>query len=408
MSNVILQVPEVTAIRLGIGTPHFVALIFSVTTNVLPGCVFLLCAAALPAIERRFVVFPAFTYFAGTLAAQFFSVAEGLVATAYVWLLLYLILFGRLSGWRLGLILLLSVGSLHLHEEMSFLGPVLIAAGCLRWRDAKPHSARLVLGLALLAIVASSAVGAYWVLFPASPSEAAYFVYQVRHLQWLYLRGTGCNLPAALGLLAGIGIMACIAAPRFSRVAVIVFGIIAAILAVAAFWADALTAPEAQFFARGNAAFLSFPLMILVLVARFVPAVCHRLTAPAVQAIVMIVGLSVSLWHVQATEKWSAYLSHVRTILVSSSGIIPQTALLQPPGTRPAQLSAMMRWSWTYPDLSILALSRRCISSLIANPPGGGPYDLQNPATLPRIPIITYTYLLPPDHQPAACSPNQP
>ena len=48
-----------------------------------------------------FMLGPAFVYFAGILSAQFASVAEGLVATSYFWLLLCLIVFGQLTILRL-------------------------------------------------------------------------------------------------------------------------------------------------------------------------------------------------------------------------------------------------------------------------------------------------------------------
>jgi hypothetical protein len=75
--------------RLGVPTPHSVALAFSLATNLLPGLIMLLCLPVLPAGQRHFFIFPAFVYFAGTLSAQFASVTEGLVATSYFWLLLY-------------------------------------------------------------------------------------------------------------------------------------------------------------------------------------------------------------------------------------------------------------------------------------------------------------------------------
>ncbi len=408
-ATVIAEFPVVSAIKLGIATPQLAALIFSVTTNVLPGAIFLLSGAALPPVERRFFVFPAFVYFAGTLASQFASVTEGLVSVAYVWLLLYLILFGPLSAWRFSLILLLSIGCLRLHEAMSFLGPLLIVAVWLRWRYATPSPlTQFAFGLTLVLILASATVGTYWVLFPYAPAERALFISQSLQQQWwIYVPGMGCNLPAALGLLGGIAIIVCIAAPSISRKAVLSFGVIAAVLAVAAFWVDVLTVPVAQFYARHYAAFLSFPVMILVLVARFVRGTANPLMAPPVQQIVMILGATVSLWHIQATEKWSTFFSHFQTVLESNRGIIPSDKLLLPLGTRPARLAAKMIWSWTNPDLSILALPRRCITSIVANPePVNWYYNLQNPATLPRIPGLTYTYLLPPNRQAAACSPT--
>ena len=94
-------------------TPHSVALVFSLVTNLLPGLIILLCLPAIPTGERPFFIFPCFVYFAGILSAQFASVAEGLVATSYFWLLLCLITFGHFTTLRLALITVLAVGSLR-------------------------------------------------------------------------------------------------------------------------------------------------------------------------------------------------------------------------------------------------------------------------------------------------------
>ena len=122
MSTLINQGPVIVAMRLGVQTPHSVALVFSLVTNLLPGLIIVLCLPALPAGKRHFFIFPAFVYFAGTLGAQFASVAEGLVATSYFWLLLCLIAFGRLTVLRLALVAVLAVGTMGLHEQMLLLG----------------------------------------------------------------------------------------------------------------------------------------------------------------------------------------------------------------------------------------------------------------------------------------------
>jgi hypothetical protein len=64
-----------------------------------------------------------------------------------------------------------------------------------------------------------------------------------------------------------------------------------------------------------------------------------------------------------------------------------------------------MKWDWNNPDLSLVALPRSCINSVIANPThvGWEPRTLSNLATMPAIPGIIYTYLLPSDQQRAAC-----
>jgi hypothetical protein len=216
--NFLFELPIVTTIKLhGISTPQSAALIFSLTTNMLPGFIILSCRYALPAEERQFFVFPAFAYFGGILAAQFASVTEGLVATAYIWFLFYLILFGQLSIWRLGLIAALSIGSIRLHEEMLFLGPVLMAGVWLRWRDVITQSARIVFALAILMLLAGTVIGTYRVLFPQELIQRGSLIHDVLYLRWLYVPGTGCNSPAALAFVAGMAILTCMPNAHSSR-----------------------------------------------------------------------------------------------------------------------------------------------------------------------------------------------
>jgi hypothetical protein len=203
MSAVIAQWPVVVAMRLGVQTPHAVALVFSLATNVLPGLIILLCLPALPAGEKHFFIFPAFVYFAGTLSAQFANGAEGLVATSYFWFLLCLIAFGRLTILRLALAAVLAVGSLRLHKQMSFLGPILVVACAMRWRDERRLLPRIVLSVVALCALASIAIGIRDVLYPPINIENRNsFITAFLALWWVYYPGHGWNLPVVLGILA--------------------------------------------------------------------------------------------------------------------------------------------------------------------------------------------------------------
>src|SRR6202000_2569844 len=140
-----------------------------------------------------------------------------------------------------------------------------------------------------------------------------------------------------------------------------------------------LTVPAAQFYARHNGALISFPLMILVMFSHARPALLKILTTPPIQTIVISLGVATSLWHVQASAKWSAFLEGFRATLVSHTGIIQANVILEPSDSRSGELAKMMTWSWTNPDLSILALPRRCITSIVANSTTGWePYNLQD------------------------------
>ena len=406
MSDVITQWPVIAAMRLGVETPHGVALVFSLVTNLLPGLIILLCLPAIPTGERHFFIFPCFVYFAGTLSAQFASVAEGLVATSYFWLLLCLITFGHFTILRLALIAVLAVGSLYLHEQMSFLGPILVVSCAMRWRCEPRLLPRIVLALTALCALAGTVIAANFVLHPSYVDDRTGFINELLTLLWLYRPGNGYNLPCVLGILAVACILLTMVRPASGVAATWIFAALSIPLALAAFWIDWLMVPSTQFPARYNAALMSLPLAVLLLLARVHMPLATAITGRPARAIVVILGLTVSLWHVGATKQWSAFLTYFSNVLQSRDGIIAWETFAAPPGSRQAKLAAKMVWSWSIPSLSLVALPRSCVNSVISNPTwhvGWEPYTLSNLATMPAIPGVTYTYLLPSDQQRAAC-----
>jgi len=406
IATMIAQWPVVAAMGLGVQTPHGVALVFSLATNLLPGLIILLCLAVLPTGKRHFFIFPAFVYFAGTLSAQFASVTEGLVATSYFWLLLYLITFGQLTILRLVLIAVLAVGILDLHEQMSFLGPILFVTCAIRWRGEPRLLPRIILALAAVCALASTVIGAYLVLHPLNVDERDSFIAAFLALRWLYEPGFGYNLPCVLGILAVPCIFLTMVRPAWRLATTWIFAAVTIPLAFAAFWLDWLIVPTTQWAALDNGALMSLPLAVLLLFAQVHKPLAAAITGTPAKGIVAILGLAVTLWHVAATEQWSAFLAHFSNVLQSHNGIVAWDSVIAPPASRQAKLAAKMWWDWTNPDLSLLALPRSCVNSVIANPTwyvGWDPYTLSNLATMPAIPGVTYTYLLPSDQQQAAC-----
>ena len=401
-SQAVVQWPVVAAMHLGMQTPHNVALVFSLVTNLLPGLIILLCLPALPAEERHFFIFPVFVYFAGTLSAQFASVSEGLVATSYFWLLLCLITFGPLTTLRMVLIAVLAIGILDLGEQTLLLGPVLFASCAIRWWGESHLLPRIILALAAVCAFAATLIGAYFVFEPVSVADRNTFISQFLRLRWLYDPLQGFNLPCILGMLA-LAVLT-MARPGRQRRAVWTFAVISISLALSAFWLDWLMAPSTQFAARYNAALMSVPLAALLLYARVRKPVADAITA-APRGIIAILGLAVSLWHVGASWQWTAFLTHFSNVLRSQDGIVAWESVIAPPVSHQAALSRRMLWPWTNPDLSLVVLPRSCVNSVIANPANAGwmPYDPASVATMPVIQGVTYTYLLPSDRESAAC-----
>ena len=407
MSGWIAEWPVVAAMNLGVETPHGVALAFSLVSNLLPGLIILLCLPAIPAANRHFFIFPCFVYLAGTLSAQFASVTEGSIATSYFWLLLCLIAFGRLTKLRLALIAALAVGSLRLHEQMSFLGPILVMSCAMRGRHERDLPSRVVLSMAALCALAGTVIAANYVFHPVDAVQRASFVSDFLTLKWLYQAGVGWNLPCVLGILAVPCILIATVRPAWGTAATWMFAALSVPLAFAAFWVDWLVAPVSQFAARNNGALMSLPLAVLLLFGRQHAPLATAIDRRPARRIVVVLGLSASLWHVATTVQWSAFLTHFSNVLQSRGGIIAWDSVVAPPGSRQAELARKMVWGWTNPDLSLVVLPRSCVSSVIDNPTGRirwQPHNLSNLATMPAIPGITYTYLLPPDEQRVACS----
>jgi hypothetical protein len=405
-ATMIVQWPVVAARDLSVQTPHGIALAFSLVSNLLPGLIILLCLPVLPAGKRHFFIFPAFVYFAGILSAQFASVTEGLIATSYFWLLLCLIAFGQLTISRLPLIAVLAAGLLDLHEEMSLFGPILFAACVIRWRGESRLLPRIILALAAVCAAIGTVISAYLIFHPFYLAERDSFVAAFLELRWLYEPGVGINLPCVLGMLAVPCIVLTMVRPAWTLTVTWIFAALSISLACAAFWFDWLIVPTTQWGARHNGALMSLPLAALLLFARVHKPLAAAITGTPVRAIVAILGLAVSLWHVAATEQWSAFLAHFSGVLRSHNGIVAWDNVTGPPKSPQAKLATKMWWDWTNPDLSLEVLPRSCVNSVIANPTsyvGWEAYTLSNLATMPAIPGITYTYLLPSDQQQAAC-----
>jgi hypothetical protein len=189
------------------------------------------------------------------------------------------------------------------------------------------------------------------------------------------------------------------------------FAVMSIFLALLAFWLDWLIAPYTQFAARYNGALMSLPLAALLLFARAHKPLIEAITRAPARGIIAILGMAVSLWHVAATRQWTAFLRHFSSVLQSQNGIIAWDSVIAPTASRQAMLAAKMAWPWTNPDLSLVALPRPCVSSVINKPTtyaGWMPYTLSNLGTMPVLHGVMYTYLLPPEWERAACFASAP
>jgi hypothetical protein len=363
-SQVLVQAPVVFAMWLGHDSPHTVALTFSLATNLMPLALTLACLAVLPAADRGYGLFPVLVFLAASMSAAFASVADGATAAAYAWLLLLLILFGRLTRLRLLGILLLAAGAVRLHEAMAFLGPILGAACLLRCLSAKNRSSQVVLVLAAMLLMAGCAVAIHDVLHPRVAANRASFIADVLSLRWLALGNGQMNVMALAGLVAILALPAVTFSPALQAVAMRLILIVFVALAMLALAVP--PCPPAAFAARDNACLLTAPAMVLLLILR---GGDRRLPTASI-AFAAMLGLVIATADGAATAGWLGYTGAMRTALSGGRGVVPwrdALARLPPPKATALRLYS---WPWTTPLMSVWLATGPTIETIIANPPG--------------------------------------
>ena len=361
-SQILTQAPVVLAMRLGLDHPHDVALAYSLTTNLMPYLLTLACIGVLPRAERAFGLFPVLVFLAASMSAAVASVADGPTAAAYAWLLFLLILFGPLTRLRLAAILLLALGALRLHEEMAFLGPILVFACLSRRGAAEGRVRRAILLLAALLIATGCAVAIHDVLHPRKMANRTGMITDVVSLHWLCAGGHAVSVMALSGVLAILTVPAVMMLRgRGLTVAMGTLTLVSATLALLALTEPAL--PSAAFAARDNACLLTAPAMVVLLMIRRRPPPL----APAAFA-TAVLGLVIATADGAATAGWLGYTGAMRSALVSARGVLSwQDALARLPL---AQGEALQRfsWPWTAPLMSLWLAPGPQVEAIIANP----------------------------------------
>src|SRR5215472_4716609 len=121
----------VLAMRWGVDDPEPLGVLLGLGMSAVPIAFLAACYVLPPKGARSFFLLPLFHYLAGSEAAGFDGSAEAPMATAYFWLLLFLILF-RTGAVARAATVLLALPAPWLHEALALLGPLLSAAAILR------------------------------------------------------------------------------------------------------------------------------------------------------------------------------------------------------------------------------------------------------------------------------------
>lgn len=395
-SQLLHKFPIVIAIWLGVDNIPALIICYGLTIYLLPLLLVFICYFILPPSRKVFFVFPLLHYLAGTTSASFVGSVEGPVAAAYFWLLLYLMLF-RFERKAAMVLTLLALPALYLHEAMVFLSPLLAAVAGWRARQERHKSGEILFTLLTIWFLIVAVIQTFFVIYPRDPGNRSHFFQDLIHLKWLLTTSGQVNVPALAGLLALLVLAGVALAGRSVRESkpakiqwtlVVGFAMVSFSMVAVAIVSGKFLTPGMQFSARNHSALISFPLALCAILSTLYPQapIYPRINRQAT-SVISILAVTVLLWHVAATHRWTVYLDDFRSILAGGRGLVSwKEAFESLPDSRRINFKNMS-WSWTNPSLSYLLSPQGRVTTVIANPDRGGawvPFDPSNPQALPR------------------------
>ena len=378
------QLPTLFATRLGVRSLRVLSVVFGVTLFSFKPLSLLLCYRF--ARDKRYVLFPLLSLFAGTMNSEGYLISETHLMSALFWAALFGLLYPREFGWfDLAAMTVVSAPLVLCYETMAMFGLVLVGACIYRRRAIAKSPREKWLTVAFGAWYSLGVIFAMLaIIFPRDPTQRAdffkglLFIFHYRHvgarLSWLVL--ILCALvvlvPAiykkALNLVVGLAIACSLAIPAFILIH------------------PELTSLDEHIVARTMNA--SVP---LVLAGAFLAVYFNRLqldTAKYKRLFVMVavLGICQSAWSVVASAQWSLMLTVLRSELRTQTGLLPFGGSLLARPTLGGQPMRAMHAEWPLMPLSIVYADEGKVQAILL-PPGTSfyPFDPRIPSALPRL-----------------------
>lgn len=315
------QLPTLFAVRLGVRSLRVLSVVFGVTLFSFKPLSLLLCYRF--ARDKRYVLFPLLSLFAGTMNSEGYLISETHLMSALFWAALFGLLCPREFGWfDLAAVTVVSAPLILCYETMAVFGLVLVGACIYRQRAIAKSPREKWLTVAFGAWYSLGVIFAMLaIIFPRDPTQRAdflkglLFVFHYPHvgarLSWLVL--ILCALvvlvPAiykkTLNLVVGLAVVCSLAIPAFILIH------------------PALTSLDDHIVARTMNA--SVPLVLAGAFLAVYFNLLHLDTAKYKRLFVMaaVLGIGQSAWGVVASAQWSLMVTVLRSELRTQTGLLP-------------------------------------------------------------------------------------
>ena len=378
------QLPTLLAARMGVRSLKVLSVVFGVTLFSFKPLSLLLCYRF--ARDKRYVLFPLLSLFAGAMNSEAYLISETHLMSALFWAALFGLLYPREFGWfDLAAMTVVSAPLILCYETMAVLGLVLVGVCIYRWRAIARSQREKWLTVVFGAWYSLGVIFAMLaIIFPRDPTQRAdffkglLFIFHYRHIGArvscivLILCALIVLIPAiykkTLNMLVGLAVACSLAIPAFILIR------------------PELTSLDEHIVARTMNA--SVP---LVLAGAFLAVYFNLLqldTGKYKRLFVMaaVLGISQSAWSVVASAQWSLMLNVLRSELKTQTGLLPFNGNLLSRPTLGGQPMRAMHADWPLMSLSIVYADAGKVQAILFPPSTSFyPFDPRIPSALPRL-----------------------
>ena len=373
----LLELPAVLGVRLGMTSLHAISVIFSLTLQLAPLVLVCICCLIIPSSHRILFGIPVLHYFVGSSSIGSAGLIEGPFAAAGFWVILFLVLFTPERRGSLIMLIFAAIPVIFLHEVLLLLGPFLAAAAWWRSTRTSNERARLLFRLLMAWFLLICAAQAGFVVFPHNRANRDGFFWQFFGFMWVVAAHGGFNVPAVLGLLALLAVVAANLIRSAAAPVIVAFGLITGLLVECALTSYWYLSPISQFYARNHPAIVSLLLVPWVLAALERPRTVRLWATQNSCVIFIIVAAGTMVVQTASVHDWSSYVAVFRDTVRSRAGLLAWEGLLADLPPDQARLFTRMDWGWTAPDLSLLLSEHGQVRAIVLNPTDQGwrPWD---------------------------------
>ncbi len=378
------QLPTLFTARLGVRSLKVLSVVFGVTLFSFKPLSLLLCYRF--ARDKRYVLFPLLSLFAGTMNSEGYLISETHLMSALFWAALFGLLCPREFGWfDLAAMIVVSAPLILCYETMAMFGLVLVGACIYRWlaiaKSPREKWLTVVFGAwyGLGVIFAMLAI-----IFPRDPTQRAdffkglLFVFHYQHIGArvscivLILCALVLLIPAiykkTLNVLVGLAIACSLAIPAFILIH------------------PELTSLDEHIVARTMNASVPLALAAAFLAVYFGLVQVDTRKYKRLLVIAAVLGICQSAWSVVASAQWSLMLTVLRSELRTQTGLVPFGGSLLSRRTLGGQPMRAMHAEWPLMSLSIVYADEGKVQTiLLPSSTSFYPFDPRIPSALPRL-----------------------